>query len=483
MDPQDEKSILDLKNPLNNQYEIMEDSIIDLNIMENEVDGIIKIRGIETFFKNIKFVEEKLIIVGLVGSGQKGKTFVLNKLVGNPATPTPTKSISCLKKNGILFLDSESFYKSLKKKVYCEEFLKKKATFLKLKNIKENIFQKFILEESKVFIIVLTHLTSSDQTYIQKIISRLKDKEKTIFIVHNYSDLSAGDTIKTKISELHQYFNLKNFSMDEILEKNAENLKREKTYFKEQFSEECYKKLNVYHFILAGDNNQLMREGFNMTTIECMNQIIPVTAEPKVINLEQSFNEFCQKEFLEYFYLEKAKVELKAAYPNINENAFNLDGQSKIFRFENDEIFLKPAIDSLVGDENQYLEFKPYYVLENAKNENENKILKVFFPLDKKAYELNINNVETIRDKNKNKHVFVLSGNRKMYEEVKKVLPENIIENTVQEGNFSLTVEICEIKDNNVMRTCTLMDKTSAVTNWIGGMMKFEFRITVSQRN
>ena len=109
--------------------------------------------------------------------------------------------------------------------------------------------------------------------------------------------------------------------------------------------------------------------------------------------------------------------------------------------------------------------------------------MKVFFPLDKKAYELNINNVETIRDKNKNKHVFVLSGNRKMYEEVKKVLPENIIENTVQEGNFSLTAEICEIKDNNVMRTCTLMDKTSAVTNWIGGMMKFEFRITVSQRN
>ena len=255
--------------------------------------------------------------------------------------------------------------------------------------------------------------------------------------------------------------------------------KREKVYFKEQFSEEYYKRLNVYHFILTGDykENETTADAFNVTAIQCMEALIPITGQ-KAINLEKSFNDFCQKEFLDCFYLENTNVELKLLYPELHENSIKAETISK-YRFENDKIFLKPSIDSLVGDENQYLEYKPYFVFENeAKIEkNGSKILlKIFFPLTKEHY--NINNFYTTKDQTKSKYIFILTGFRKMYDEFKKIIPDDIVENSVQEGNFSLTAEICNIKENKLTKICTPFEPQISLDKWSKGILTFEFNIS-----
>ena len=476
IDPDDEMKIIGLKQAQSMiKEQNAEEMMIDFNVIEEED----KIKGIETIFKNLGNFDNltKRRIIGIVGSGGNGKTFLLNQLIGNEKRECfPTKSISVVSSGDKLFLDSESFYKPLKKTKYVEEFLKKRGNLLKLKNIKDNMFQKFILEHSNVFIIVVSHITYSDQCYIEKIISRLKDQMKHIFIIHNLSNIAGERTFREKIEDLKTYFNLKAMSMADILDDPKYDSKR-KIVFKEYF-EGLYQNLNVYHFILGGDENKSIKESYNITTIEYMKNIIE-TSIPKSINLEKEFNEFCQKEFSEYFYMENSKMDLNP-YPDPNKE---LMPNTKSYRFENPAIILKLAINSVVGDENQYLEYKPYYEKASTKVEsNETIVLDIFFPLNSDSYEINPN-CELKPDKKNNKHMFYLSGNRKMYEIVKNVEAKQIIENDVQEGNFSLAVELCSIneKKNNKINICkaiALIKKNNILFEWIDGVARFKFTVS-----
>jgi len=65
--------------------------------------------------------------------------------------------------------------------------------------VTEQIIQKFVLQESDVFIIVVDQLTLSDQKLIRNICSDTNYKDKDIIIVHNFSRLDDEESLKRQI--------------------------------------------------------------------------------------------------------------------------------------------------------------------------------------------------------------------------------------------------------------------------------------------
>ena len=63
-----------------------------------------------------------------------------------------------------------------------------------------------------------------------------------------------------------------------------------------------------------------------------------------------------------------------------------------------------------------------------------------------------------------------------MFNKDQRIKNELIIENTLQEGTFTLLVEICKIQEDNHKNACCIVDKSSS---WKGGI--FEISLKISQ--
>ena len=222
------------------------DIIIDIKTFEdlknNGWEIMMHENGEKKYFKQ---KEININIVGILGGGNVGKTFILHKLINKGYNEKiKTKGISVIYPDiapSVVFLDTCN---TLNTSLFYEEFIKNLSDKEKLKIIKElnkdkkfrNIFiEDFIIRHSNILIIVINQLSFKEQ----KFLNRLKNEDfETIFVSHNlqfFCDVkSIEDYIKNTI-EKSVFSNLKKIIFTNLdLIKSNENESKKPYYFREK---------------------------------------------------------------------------------------------------------------------------------------------------------------------------------------------------------------------------------------------------------
>ncbi|CAF1397319.1 unnamed protein product [Adineta ricciae] len=144
------------------------------------------------------------LVVGVLGSYNRGKSFLLNllclsKLPSGNLISTEGISITIPKKTGenVIFIDTAGTDTAIPK----DKLADKKAT--------EALLREVALHLSSFIIIVVNRLRATDQTYIQQVLQHAKksQQEKEIIIVHNLMDVeTVEDANKVIQKEVEQLF-------------------------------------------------------------------------------------------------------------------------------------------------------------------------------------------------------------------------------------------------------------------------------------
>ncbi|UJR24629.1 hypothetical protein I4U23_006003 [Adineta vaga] len=190
------------------------------------------------------------VIVAIIGSYNRGKSFLLNQLCnihlphGN-LIHTEDLSITAgrnLSEN-IIFIDTAGTDTAIPR----DKLDDKKAT--------EALLRELSLHLSSYIIIVVDRLRATDQSYIRQVLKHcenLKSKDKNIIIVHNLMDVETIEDVKKVIKEEIEYlFDVKPTTM---------NLQVNNTFDTVQFFHSKQNNINLSHFIFT-------RNGFDAAKI------------------------------------------------------------------------------------------------------------------------------------------------------------------------------------------------------------------------
>ena len=310
-------------------------------------------RGYEKYINSIK---KNCIVIGICGNKNRGKSFILNKIMDIPGStnykmlPGPLNSTIGISvhfhefegnnNQNFITLDTASRdnpllentgdLKSDNNNNNNKENIRNKEIILKARAQKvcKAILSDFILEKSNVLIAVVEQLSYVEQTMLQNLTNQLKeiikknnkkkkDYYKKLIVIHNLYTLKSieeinnfiektlkksftfklektkGDVIKGKIDIYEEYI------------KEEENLNKEKINFE------------IIHLIFGDDNNKKIKEYFNKQTIDYIRNAIIVSNQVK-FDLIESFKNFLinNSTFLEGSRFKKDDFEIKKEQEN-----------------------------------------------------------------------------------------------------------------------------------------------------------------------
>jgi hypothetical protein len=257
------------------------DIIINVNSILKVKDGWEIEMTEEGEKKYEEFKDQELIVIGVVGNMNKGKTFILSKLskiILLSGTSINTKGISVkypqLENNEnrkYILLDSAGLETPILKngdeaqpnnenlKENYDRFVEKARDI----SITENFLQNFIISNSNILLLVIDILSYSEQKLINKIkgeITRGKT-EKKLFIIHNLKTYRKKEQVQNYINDV--LFKSGTFNLQRHEDITAEDKKIEG----EHFTEKEVKGLKIFHLIFAADGSEA-GEIYNNYTIK-----------------------------------------------------------------------------------------------------------------------------------------------------------------------------------------------------------------------
>ena len=222
--------------------------------------------------KNINNIKEflkannKLLKVGILGNGNKGKSFLLSRIF-NEIIPsgysviTEGLSIKINQENFYALLDSAGFQtpllinnESQRQSKDEEEGQKEYENLYRDKTQTENFIQNLILHLSDMLLIVVGKITIDEQKFINKIKNEIKNlncqtqkqKKPMLFIIHNLSNFQTISEVKNHIEDT--LLKSASFKLKEVFDiVNSQNGKKDQRYY---FTEESNDIL-IYHLIMA----------------------------------------------------------------------------------------------------------------------------------------------------------------------------------------------------------------------------------------
>ena len=252
-----------------------------------------------------QFRDKELIVIGVVGNMNNGKTFVLSKLskIKLPSgTSINTKGISVKypelannENRKYILLDSAGLeapiLKSGEEKEDFDDLIEKNNKFkLKARDIiiTESFLQNFIISNSNILLLVVDYLTTSEQKLINKIKEEIikRKKEKKLFIIHNLKTYIKKEQVKKYINEV--LLQSGTFELKAHEEVTAERTRIEG----EHFTEKETKGIKVYHLLFAADYSEA-GEIYNKYTIQFIEkQYSDVFTKKKFDVIEQIKEQF-----------------------------------------------------------------------------------------------------------------------------------------------------------------------------------------------
>ena len=254
----------------------------------NFYDIILKINSIRDVLNgwNIEFSEkgkdyyEKMKVknflkIGVAGAGNKGKSFLLQKLANidlpvGTSIKTEGLSIRCpdmeSENENIILLDAagsetpllEDSNFDFNKLVNDPKELKEQLDNLaRDKSLTENFLQNIIINESNMLLIVVGNLTYQEQKLINKIKEETVNKNQSLYVIHNLQTFVEKSQVEHYIENtLMKSATFRLSKNKEIkIEKNNmnEDLEENDTYYIEKSFTENHK--NVYHLIMAREKS------------------------------------------------------------------------------------------------------------------------------------------------------------------------------------------------------------------------------------
>ena len=262
----------DYRFKLENFYDI----IVDIDSLRHMIKGW-KVKFTEIGKKNYDIMKDKeVLIVGVVGNRNRGKSFVLSKLsnVNLPdGTSIKTEGISIKypkmeegKEAKYILMDSAGFENALLEtdeftndpNIPREDALKMLKLIESDKTLTEYFIQNFIIQKSNVLIVVIGILNYPEQKLLNRIKTENKNKFKhkdppPLFVIHNLQTFSLKKQVEDYIKETltkSATFKLKE-KKSVALDDEKENPDQNKIYFIEEFNNEEDKDTVIYHLILA----------------------------------------------------------------------------------------------------------------------------------------------------------------------------------------------------------------------------------------
>ena len=395
--------------------------------------------------------EDNLIIIGVIGLGNVGKSYLLSLFTGEEL-PTGdsihTKGISIKRKKKLIILDSEGVEAPLTKSnisqdIYPKENLLNKEinesdrliqTIAKDKKAVELFIQDFIIEKSSILFIVVGQLTLTEQKLINRVVNQT-DK-KYIFVIHNLKNLYTKDQIDGYIKNIFKkniFLNFETFS--EQIYKDDKNIIEEfNKYYIESYNKiSDNSKKKVIHLIMASNVKESEAYYYNKTAVDY------VRTEMSIINEGQKFNLI---EELKQFILKKGEkyAESEEDYkPPFSEEDIQIEkeGDNKYIKIKNKSILKKCLINKLGFSSFYGALYSPNYVcyFDQSKNENE-KLFVVEINLCGKNYKVNNPKREEIVDQG-HKTIISITGSKQL-KEYKNV--ETLEGSTMDSGNFRIDI-------------------------------------------
>ena len=283
------KEIDELKRDIEKKNKFFENfkGKFDTKLAEDFYDVIINIKSITEITKGweIKFnskkgkeeydkmIKEEVLKVGVIGNGNKGKSFFLSKISDYElptGTSIRTEGLSLkypdTSKNErtIVLMDSAGLETPLLKNDNINEnnnnYIKNLEELAKDKTMTELFIQNFVINESDILICVVGILTYNEQKLINRIKSELNNnnnnnKDRKLFIIHNLQTYVEINQVEKYIKEylLNSItFNLK--KVDASVYDEKKNDKINKIFFSEIINNDK-NNLEIYHFIMANENS------------------------------------------------------------------------------------------------------------------------------------------------------------------------------------------------------------------------------------
>lgn len=259
-----------------NQLENFYDIIVDIDSLRHMIKGW-KVKFTEIGKKNYDIMKDKeVLIVGVVGNRNRGKSFVLSKLsnVNLPdGTSIKTEGISIKypemkdgKEAKYILMDSAGFENALLENdefsndpsISREDALKMLKIIASDKTLTEYFIQNFIIQKSNILIVVIGILNYPEQKLLNRIKTENKNKFKhstppPLFVVHNLQTFSLKKQVEDYIKETllkSATFKLKEMKfVSRIESENSEQFND--VYYIEEFNNEEDKNTIIYHLILA----------------------------------------------------------------------------------------------------------------------------------------------------------------------------------------------------------------------------------------
>lgn len=265
--------------------------------------------------------------IGIIGNGNKGKSFFLQKLseVELPkGTSIKTEGLSLKypkfkdSNNNIILLDSAGLETPLlkdenikdklespkegnsstpnseqEKKMDFPQMVNDLSTIAKDKALTELFLQNFIMIESDILIAMVGILTYSEQKLLNRIKADLKKRKKnySLYVIHNLQTYVEKEQVEKYINET--LLNCATFELKErkdiyIHEKEK---KMNDTYYVEVFKEQDTSQ-KIFHLIFANDSSNAGNY-YNEFTLEFLrkrfNDTTQITSFPLVEKIKESF--------------------------------------------------------------------------------------------------------------------------------------------------------------------------------------------------
>ena len=265
--------------------------------------------------------------IGIIGNGNKGKSFFLQKLseVELPkGTSIKTEGLSLKypkfkdSNNNIILLDSAGLETPLlkdenikdklespkegnsstpnseqEKKMDFPQMVNDLSTIAKDKALTELFLQNFIMIESDILIAMVGILTYSEQKLLNRIKADLKKRKKnySLYVIHNLQTYVEKEQVENYINET--LLNCATFELKErkdiyIHEKEK---KMNDTYYVEVFKEQDTSQ-KIFHLIFANDSSNAGNY-YNEFTLEFLrkrfNDTTQITSFPLVEKIKESF--------------------------------------------------------------------------------------------------------------------------------------------------------------------------------------------------
>ena len=362
------------------------DLIIHINAMKSLLE-----EGWEVEFSNEgqQVYEEKKdkasVVVSVVGNQNKGKSFILGKISGQPIPDgytCITKGLSIkyptIEKQNIILLDTAGFesplvenddYKLTKDKneLTEKEYITEVTDFAKDRQMTEYFLQKFVLTQANILLVIVGQLTYPDQVFLNRIKKECGDKR--IFIIHNLKNLEQREHVEDYIRDdlkLSLTFELKENNMiifEDISEEEKE--KSNHIYYTEESNDNDDDQMqqDIVHLIMAKDKTEA-GDYYNESTINYIKNQIVTFVGIKKFPIEEKVREFLfqiSKDIMEEPIDDIDKIKIEDKYIKLSADDEN---EFKLKKCTFDEL----GMNLFVGTK-----YKPKYRYFKKKNEKDNK--------------------------------------------------------------------------------------------------------------